>query len=225
MSGQANVLDGPVPSFSPYYDPHTHAYPYDPGKARALLDAAGWHVHDGRRMKDGQVMRITLKTGGATDAVAGNVAQLVQADLAAVGIECTLQNEELQTFFSDYHATHFQLALQGVILPPYTDDYKYYDSKEVPSVGGNNFGFYSNPQLDRAMEAARVARSQAQARAQLDRYQELSSQDVPVIFLYSMRLGAVVPANLVGYDLYPLAPAALPTGLQFWRLGGSASSP
>src|SRR5579872_241177 len=221
MNGQANVLNGPVPAFSPYYDPHTHQYPYDPARARALLDAAGWHMQGSVRMKDGSTLRIVLKTGGATDAVASNVAQLVQANLQAVGIQCTLQNEEIQTFFSDYHASNFELALQGVILPPYTDDYKYYDTKETPSVGGSNYVYYSNPQLDRAMEAARVASSPAQARADLDRYQDLASEDVPVIFLYSMRLGAVVPPGLSGYDLYPLAPAALPMGLQFWQMNPS----
>jgi hypothetical protein len=59
----------------------------------------------------------------------------------------------------------------------------------------------------------------------LDRYQEIASVDLPAIYLYSNRLGAVVPPNLTGYDLDPLAPAALPMGLQFWRLHGSTGSP
>jgi hypothetical protein len=43
---------------------------------------------------------------------------------------------------------------------------------------------------------------------------------VPAIFLYSNRLGAVVPADLEGLGLTPLAPAALPMDLQFWHRAG-----
>jgi peptide/nickel transport system substrate-binding protein len=217
MSGQADILNGPVPGFSPYYDPHVRTYSYDPARARAMLDAAGWHMQGGVRMKDGKAMRLTLKTGGATDAVASNIAELIQSNLKAVGIDCVLENEEIQTFFVDLHNSRFQLALRGIILSPYPDDYLSYYSTQTRANGGYNVGFYSNPQIDRQIVAARTASSPAQARAALDRYQELAAEDLPVLYLYSNRLGAVVPSNLTGYDLTPLAPAALPMGLQFWQ--------
>lgn len=217
MSGQADVLNGPIPSFSPYYDPSVSKYPYDPAKARQLLDAAGWLMHDGVRSKNGVAMRVTLKTGGATDAVASNIAELIQANLKAVGIQCTLQNEEIQTFFQDLHYSRFQLALRGIILPPYPDDYEFYYSTQTRANGGYNIGFYSNPQIDKAIVDARTASSPRAARAALDRYQQLAARDLPALYLYSNRLAAVVPKNLTGYDLDPLTPAALPMGLQFWR--------
>lgn len=217
MSGQADVLNGPIPSFSPFYDRSLPTYPYDPARARRLLDAAGWRMQNGIRVKNGRAMRITLKTGGATDAVASNVAELIQANLKAVGIECTLQNEEIQTFFVDLHNSRFQLALRGLILPPYPDDYEFYDSKMTRANGGYNAGFYSNAQIDRAIVDARTAPSAALSRDALNRYQQVAARELPVIYLYSNRLGAVVPRELTGYDLDPLAPAALPMGLQFWR--------
>lgn len=217
MSGQADVLNGPLPSFSPYYDPRVRTYSYDPARARQLLDAAGWKLAGGVRTKNGRTLQFTLKTGGATDAVASNIAELIQANLRAIGIDCTLENEELQTFFEDLHNSRFQVALRGIILPAYPDDYRSYDSKQTRAAGGYNIGFYSNPQIDRAIEAARSAPSTAVAKQELDRYQELAAADLPVIYLYSIRLGAVVPADLTGFDLDPLAPAALPMGLQFWH--------
>ena len=215
MSGQGDILNGPIPSFSPYYDRSLRTYAYDPAKARQLLDAAGWHMQGGVRTKDGVPMRVTLKTGGATDAVASNIAELIQAEFKAVGIGCTLDNEEIQTFFVDLHNSRFQLALRGIILPPYPDDYEFYYSKMTRANGGYNIGFYSNPQIDKAIVDARTAPSAALSRAALNRYQQLAAEDLPVIYLYSNRLGAVVPRNLTGYDLDPLAPAALPMGLQF----------
>lgn len=226
MSGQADVLNGPIPSFSPFYDKSLPVYEYDPQKARQMLDAAGYRMKGGIREKDGVPMRVTLKTGGATDAVASNIAELIQANLKSVGIDCVLENEEIQTFFVDLHNSRFQLALRGIILPPYPDDYKFYYSTQTRANGGYNAGFYSNAQIDKAIFDARTAPSLAASRAALDRYQQLAARDLPVLYLYSNRLGAVVPKNLTGYDLDPLAPAALPMGLQFWALRhGSTGSP
>jgi len=221
MSGEADQLDGPVPRFSPYYDKNVRKYAYDPARSRAVLDAAGWRLQGNVRVKNGKPLRFYLKTGGATDAVASNIAELIQANLRAVGIDCVLQNEEIGTFFQDLNASKFQIALRGRILNPYPDDYTSFDSTQTRALGGRNIGFYANPQADRYIEAARTASSEAQARRNLNEWQELAADDLPAIFLYSNRLGAVVPADLKGYDLPPNAPAALPMGLEFWERTGS----
>lgn len=221
MSGQADQLDGPIPRFSPYYDKNILTYSYAPKRARAALDAAGWRLVGNVREKNGVKLRVTLKTGGATDAVAGNIAELIQANLRAVGIDCVLQNEEISTFFEDVNKSNFQLALRGKILNPYPDDYYLFDSTQTKKNGGRNVGFYANPKADRAIEAARTATSPEQARKDLNAWQQIAAQDLPAIFLYSNRLGAVVPADMTGFELTPNAPAALPMGLEFWRRTGT----
>jgi peptide/nickel transport system substrate-binding protein len=216
MDGQADVLNGPIPAFSPYYNRHLPVYAFDPAKARALLDADGWHLNGSVRMKNGVALRITLKTGGATDAVASNIAELIQANLRAVGIDCSLENEELQTFFNDIQQSNFQIALRGRILLPYADDFRDYDSSQTKAHGGANYGSVSIPALDTAMRAARTAPSLAASRAALDRYQAIAARELPALYLYSNRLAAVVPKNLHGLGLSPLAAAALPQDAQFW---------
>ncbi|MDQ2909188.1 MAG: peptide ABC transporter substrate-binding protein [Candidatus Eremiobacteraeota bacterium] len=224
LSGQGDVLNGPLPTFSPYYDRSVATYRYDPAQARRLLEADGWKLRGNVRMKAGKALRITLKTEGATDAVGSAIAELIQANFRAVGIDCSLDNEELQTFFNDELSSNFQLALTGVILLPYPDGYKRDYSTQTRANGGYNEGFYSNPHIDRAIETARTAPSPRIARAALDRYQELASHDLPRLYLYSNRLGAVVPRNLSGYVLTPLSPAALPMGLEFWHISPRKSA-
>jgi peptide/nickel transport system substrate-binding protein len=218
LAGQANVLDGPLPSFSPYFNRRLPHVAYSPAAAAALLDANGWHLRGGVREKNGVALRFTLKTGGATDAVASNISELIQANLKAVGIDCILQNEELQTFFQDVNNSKFQMALQGRILGPYPDDYIYFGSGQTHANGGNNYGSYDSPTVNRWIVAARTASNDAAARAALDRYQAAIADDPPALWLYSNRLAAVIPARLTGYDLSPRAAAALPQGVQFWRL-------
>lgn len=224
MNGQADLLNGPVPSFSPYHNTHTVRYGYDPARANALLDRAGWkRTGDGIRHKNGQQLHFVLKTGGATDAVASNIAELIQANFKTVGIDCELQNEEITTFFADLHAVKFEVALRGVILSPYPDDYATFDSKQTRKNGGYNLGSYANPQIDALLERARSAPSAAAAREALDAYQALAAQDLPALFLYSNRLAAIVPQGITGYELTPDAHAALPMGQQFWQYRASSA--
>ncbi|MDQ2818454.1 MAG: peptide ABC transporter substrate-binding protein [Candidatus Eremiobacteraeota bacterium] len=217
MSGQAMVLNGPIPSFSPFYDRSIRPYGYDPARARALLDAAGWKLRGRVRYKEGDALRFVLKTGGATDGVAMDVAQLIQANLRSVGIDCVLQNEEIGTFFQDLYDTKFAVALRGRVLSPYPDDFPTFASSQTRARGGYNLGSYSNPSIDRLLNAARSAPSAAAARRALYAYQQAAARELPAIFLYSNMLGAVVPQELRGYELTPLSAAALPTGLQFWH--------
>jgi len=216
MNGQADVLSGPVPVFSPYYNPKIIQYPYDPARARRMLEADGWKLRGNVRYKDGKSLHFVLKNGGSTDAVASNIVELIQANLKSVGIACELQNEEINTFFEDLHATKFELALRGRILPPYPDDYENYDSRQTRAQGGYNLGSYSNPTVDALIERSRTAPSARAGRDALAAYQEAAARDLPAIFLYSNKLGAVVPENLRGYMLIPTAPAALPMGLETW---------
>jgi len=217
MDGQADLLNGPIPTFSTYYDKKTPHYTYDPAKARAMLEADGWKLENGVRRKNGVALKFTLKTGGATDAVASDIAELIQANMRAIGIQCEIDNEELQTYFNDLHQTKFQVALRGRILAAFPDDYLNYDSTQTRANGGNNLGSYDNPQADRLMVTTRTAPSMAIARKALDGWQMLGAEDLPEIWLYSNRLAAVVPSNMTGFGLDPRAPAALPMDVQFWR--------
>ena len=71
-------------------DPSLEPYPYDPEKAKQLLQEAG--VQPGTRL--------TLSYIG-TDAVFGEIAQAVQSYLKNVGLEVELKTYETNTFFND----------------------------------------------------------------------------------------------------------------------------
>jgi peptide/nickel transport system substrate-binding protein len=61
---------------------------HDPDRARQLLEGAGWVEGDGGvREKDGRALKLTLISGFSSAADHGSVPELVQAQLAEVGIE------------------------------------------------------------------------------------------------------------------------------------------
>lgn len=73
---------------SPYNDPNLKPYPYDPDKAKKLLDEAGWVAGaDGVRAKDGVRLSLNFDTTNGLYLMDKEIAQVVADSLKEVGIE------------------------------------------------------------------------------------------------------------------------------------------
>ncbi|HEY65800.1 MAG TPA: ABC transporter substrate-binding protein [Caldilineae bacterium] len=90
FGGLSPVAHGPLTRATPGYDPAVEGmYPYDPERAKALLDEAGWREVNGMRQKDGQPLRLEAVIMGW--GYVPEVVQLLQAQWQAIGVELTVQ--------------------------------------------------------------------------------------------------------------------------------------
>ncbi len=88
---------------TPWVDPTIPGpWPYDPARANALLDEAGWidTNGDGTRDKDG--VELVLDYGTTTREIRRDVQAVLQQQLAAVGIGTNLLNADADLYFSGY---------------------------------------------------------------------------------------------------------------------------
>jgi peptide/nickel transport system substrate-binding protein len=87
---------------TPWIDPSIQPWPYDPDKAKALLDEAGWvdSNGDGTRDKDG--VELVLKYGTTNREVRQDTQAVAQQDLAEVGVKLDLQSFDSDIFFATY---------------------------------------------------------------------------------------------------------------------------
>lgn len=86
---------------TPYVNQELKPYPFDPNKAKQLLDAAGWKVGaDGVREKDG--VKLELKYGSTTREIRKDTQAVFQQQLKDVGIKVDLLNFESDVFFNGY---------------------------------------------------------------------------------------------------------------------------
>lgn len=113
MSGHGEVADGFLSSASPYYDESITPVTYDPEKAKALLEDAGW---DGS-----QVLRFYVNSGDSTFV---NAATVMTAQWAAVGIKAEIKTVDFATLMSVAGGRDYDiLAVQYTYSPvdPYAD--------------------------------------------------------------------------------------------------------
>ena len=96
---------------------------YDTAKAKALLAAAGWKPGpDGIRMKDGKRLAFTdvIPSGNVTGQLG---AELIQADLRAVGIAMTIREVTFsQMLVLSYKPLQWEAMQFGWALGVYPDD-------------------------------------------------------------------------------------------------------
>ncbi len=153
----------PLPSL--VYDSTIPASVYNLTAAKALLAQAGWLLNThGIVLRHGQPFRIRLVTT-ADNPLRAAIAQQVQRDLRAIGIQVTIAYYPLSTLFGIYTrdgilATgNYDMSLFTYANSPEPDDeYDVYHSSQIPSASNpylGNCGRVQDSIIDRSLVAAR----------------------------------------------------------------------
>jgi peptide/nickel transport system substrate-binding protein len=175
------------------------SYPYDPGKAKQLLDAAGYKDPDG----DGPQTRFTLNFKTSTDTEANLRAQMIQQMLQQVGVKVEIQSSEFGTFLEDVQKGNFQmysLSRNGIADPDFY--YVIFHSRSFPPEGQNR-GYYSNPRVDQLIMDGRATFDRAKRKQVYGEIQRIVQEDLPYLSLYQQINVAVMDKKLQGYEMYP----------------------
>jgi len=169
------------PSMRTWYDRGVKVYPYDPARARSLLEEAGWRMGPGNvRTKDGQRLSFTCAviTG---DRARRPEAEIAQQDLAAVGIEMRIVERPVATILEQLpkgqlDASLFNWTYNSGALEP--------DPQSTLKTGGvRNFASYSNPRMDQLLDQG-LRETDVKKRQKI--YQEVQRifvEDVPVLYI------------------------------------------
>lgn len=171
--------------------PHSWAYAKpdkprdnDPSEARRLLDSAGWLVGpDGVRTRNGQ--RLSVVLAGNKDQPSNlEVAQELQRDLKAVGIDLQLAMVSRDALLKDYLAPRsYHLALVNWAAAGADPDlYAYWHSSQNTS--GVDFSGWINASADSALEGGLHVADKAVRTRLYGEFQTAFAQDVPGIILY-----------------------------------------
>lgn len=189
------------------YTTDVHKFPYDPARARQLLDEAGYKPGPG-----GIRFHLTMKT--STEESTRLLAAVLQQQLRDVGIALDIRTYEFATFYADVVKGAYQLhSLRWIGGNEDPDIFEHiFDSASVPPKRANRT-YYSNPRVDELIRQGRMTIDQQQRKKIYSEIQRIIAEDQPYINLWyfdnvlvhSKRLRNVHLSSAGNYDFLKTA--------------------
>ena len=213
FEGRQPVSQTYLPPLHPGYTDAVQKYPYDPARARALLQEAGFTPGSDGIMRNAAGQRLSLELNTtAGNRVREQVEQIIQQNLKDIGIEITIQNFPARVYFGEItNKRKFKaLAMYAWIMSPTSDCDQLYTSDGIPQESngwaGQNYPGYKNAEMDRLCKAASREIDEAKRKQLLNDSAKIFSHDLPALPLYvrvsvsaaKTGLQNFLPADLVG---------------------------
>ena len=183
--GLAQPANGPLPPGLWAHDATLAPLPYDPARAAALLDEAGWRkAKDGVRAKGGARLAFTVSFGSASDRQR-QILELAQRAFREAGIEAALTPLEWGAFVEKVDAGDYEACSLSLNLDPNPDLRPNWHSSQVPPAGMNH-AFYRNPRADALMDEIAATFDRGKAKALYAELQRVIADDQPFTFLHTV---------------------------------------
>ncbi|MDP9370574.1 MAG: ABC transporter substrate-binding protein, partial [Chloroflexota bacterium] len=157
-------------------------YPFDPARAGAILDEAGWTMGgDGIREKAGQKLSFvcTVVTG---DQARRPEAEVSQQYLREVGIDMQIEEAPIATILEKMRSAEMDASLFNWTYGGDAGDPD--ASVTLRSNGTNNFSHFNNPRVDELLDQGLLELDPAKRSVLYREVQTIVADEVP--FLYMM---------------------------------------
>jgi ABC-type transport system substrate-binding protein len=207
LAGQATALNQVFPAGMPGHLADKVYYTYDPAKAKQLLADAGF----------ANGFKVTFYSHNVDPFP--KVAQAIQNDLAAVGIDAGIKLMDKATYwdFIDHSSSHAGIGLTDWIMD-YPDPSDFVGPLYThPSEGGADVNFYQNPEVEKLYAASVSELDPAKRLAMFGQVQDLIMADAPSAMLYQPVWNGMYGKDVGGYYYHTA------WGLQYqemWKLDG-----
>jgi peptide/nickel transport system substrate-binding protein len=201
--GLATPADTLLPPVSWAHAPDVFSFPYDPQRARALLDAAGYPDPDG----EGPAPRFSMTLKVSNVEYTRLQSAVIQQDLQRIGVAVDIRSYEFATLYADVIVGNFQAFTlqwaQGALADPDILRRAFHSAQTPPA--GFNRGHYSNPKVDALLDEASASTDNDRRRELFAEVQRIVAEDVPYISLWHIRNVIVAQRTLTGLRLSPIA--------------------
>jgi len=183
----------------------TPRYPFDPEKAAALLNEAGWPLgKDGiRRNAAGEPLTLEIMT------TAGNrtrelVEQVLQSQWKQLGIDARIRNQPARVFFGQTVSERKfpAMAMFAWISAPESVPRTTLHSDHIPTPdnnwAGQNYTGFDNAEADALIEQIEVELDRDKRREMWRRLQHIYAEELPALPLYFRANPYILPKWLKG---------------------------
>lgn len=201
LQGAATLTNGPIIGHSWGNDPAVQPYPYDPEQAKALLAEAG--------LADGFTTSFWVPESGSGMVAPKEIGQIVQANLAEVGVTAEIVTQEWTSYVADWQNKGLDAGPYGMAEMSWNfsspDPAEWLEPNLMTSAhppgGGFNGSFYSNAEVDDLLTKATETFNQDERAGFFKQAQAIMREDCPWIFMFSANNVAAATARLKGIEL------------------------
>ena len=204
LMGIGQPCTGPFSYVSWAYNPAVKPYPYDPERARRMLEDAGWQDTngDGVLEKKGRPFHFTILTNqGNSERI--HAAEIIQQNFRKVGIDAKIRVMEWQAFLEQIDKRTFDAIILGWSMSRDPDLYDIWHSSKTKK-GEYNFIGYKNPEVDRLLVQGRRIFDMEKRKKIYYRIHEILADEQPYAFLYVPDATPIVHKRFKGIEVAPL---------------------
>ena len=169
LRGEGELAEGPVWPSNPYFNRNVKPWPYDPARARALLQEAGWDFN--------RTLVLRVPTGNIIRERSGDI---IRENLVAVGMKVEIQRSDFPTHLAAMYAANYDIALvgwSGGVDPDVSSQFR-------TGATYTRLIHLSNAQIDQLLDEGLATADTAKRRAIYSRFQEVFADELPYVVLY-----------------------------------------
>jgi len=193
LRGKARQARGPLPSDFISFNPNIPQYDYDPAKAKQLLAEAGYP-------KGGFTLKYIYESGYWWKRPLG---ELFQSNMKDLGITVEIQEMSPSAWAATLSNPQtageaFGLVWWPTLATPYDYMWSVFDTQAQGSAG-YNWGYYSNPKLDKLLDAASSEPDDAKRKEMYGEAQKLLVEESPALYIYEKNYRLPMSDKLQGF--------------------------
>ncbi len=219
LVGYGTPVDSLVYPELEWYNKDVNKYPYDPSKAKAILDAAGYKDTDGdgiRNEKNGENMVYELMVGSDYSEQI-KATTIIKEELAEIGIKIEQKIVDLDTYYTFLYAPdedQFDLSISTEGPGPNGEWFWDFCRSWDGGGAGWNTAYYSSKEFDSAMDKMLSAATFEEKNMYRMKMQKIISEDLPYGLLYRKTL--ICPVNTADFTGFTATMGGTATWINPW---------
>ncbi len=205
FQGQGTIISGPFAPGSWAYNLDVQPLQYDPQKAIELLNEAGFvKGDDGIMVKDGQKLSLTLKVPIEKESEAvKRVVLAFRNYLNKIGVDIEGEFKEWLSWKEDVFLKHdFDIIFASWVFDDSADISSLFHSAEI-GPWKNNFGAYSNPEVDSLIVESKLTLDHEKRRTINRKLHAIIADESPYTFLWTLTNYAAFNKKLRRVAIHP----------------------
>jgi peptide/nickel transport system substrate-binding protein len=217
FQGRQPVANSMVSPMDRIYTRQPIIYEFNPEKASALLDEAGWSIKKRgiRHNNKGEPLRLELMST-AGDKTRELVEQVLQSQLKQIGVDIRIRNEAPRVFFGQTtrERKFTAMAMYAWVSSPELVPRTTLHTSQIPypenNFAGQNYTTFSDPEMDALIDAVEAELNPEKRVPLWNKIQAIYTRELPVLPLFFRANTYVLPKWLDG--LHPtghLSPSSL----------------